>query len=267
MTTDLSLDAVDLSTAVPEAVVVQVTRPLVGKRRDVFADVPGKAGSWHYPEEPGDRMISAKIHLLADSFAERRDAVNRLAAWCDLGRRAQLIVDDEPDRYHDAILDNEPDPNEWLTAADDITLRFRATPYALAVTPSTETLAISGAGTDSGSFVIDDEVYGEPVIEVTPTDGTLTGFTITIGSDSLSYGGPTVLSGDTVTISSISDTVTAGLSTDTMLTGAYIAASLTMGQITGTFPLLTPGTNAWEFSWTGTATAVTVEISWRRRFR
>lgn len=263
---DLTLGGVALSTAVPAAYVLKVTRPLVGKRRDQFVDVPGRAGAWTFPEQPGDRVISVELDLQADTYEDRRAAVTALADWADLGARAALIIDDEPDRYHEAILDNDPDPDEWLTAAT-ITLAFRVGPFALGDTIPTETLAVSGAGSDSGDFTIADTIYAEPVIEITPTDGTITGFTLTINASALSYTGPTITSGNTLTINSISDTVTAGISGDTMLTGAYNPAALAMGFVSGEFPLLEPGENAWAITWDGTATAVTVEISWRRRFR
>lgn len=267
MTTDLTLNGVALSTAVPAAKVLDVRRPLVGARRDRFVDVPGKPGSWTFPEQPGDRVIEFVVDVQADSFADRRAALTALADWCDLGAVAPLIIDDEPDRYHEAILDDQADPREWLVSAEIPRLSFRVGPYALASDASQEVLAVSGAGSDSGSFSIPDEIDAEPVIEITPTNGTITGFGFTLGADELDYTGPTVTSGNTVTINTISDTVTSGLSGDTMLTGAYNPAALVMALVGGVFPLLEPGENTWGMTWDGTATAITVEISWRRRYR
>lgn len=263
---DLTLAGVALSSAVPEALVVKPTRPLVGRRRDVFIDIPGKAGAWTFPEQPGDRTLEFDIDIQAASFEERRAAVVALADWCDLGARAALIVSDEPDRYHEVILDNDPNPDEWLVAGT-ITLEFRAGPYSLSTVISSETLAVAGAGSDTDTFTIPDTIWAEPVIEVTPTNGTITGFTITINGVALSYTGPTITSGNTVTINTISDTVTSGASGDTMLTGAYNPGALLMGLVSGEFPILDPGENTWALTWDGTATTVTVEITWRRRYR
>lgn len=263
---DLTLDAVALSTAVPGALVIVPTRPLVGGRRDVFVDVPGKAGSWKFTEEPGDRTLRFEVDILGADFPDRRDAVTALADWCDLGAVAQLIIDDQPDRFHNALLENDPDPDEWLRAAT-VRLDFRCDPYAYATALSTETIAATGAGSDSDSFTIPDTIDAEPVVEITPTNGTITGFTFILNGDQLAYGGPTIPDDSTVTVSSISDTVTTGVSGDTMLTGAYNPANLVMGLISGGFGLLIPGVNTWALNWTGTATAVTIEITWRRRFR
>lgn len=266
MTTDLTLDGVALSTAVPGALVVKPVRPLVGRRRTEFVDVPGRAGSWKFPEEPGDRVLEFEIDILGDTFEDRREQTRALADWCDIGAAANLIISDEPDRYHVAILDNDPDPDEWLLRSE-ATLRFRADPYALATTPSTEEIAVAGAGTDSGSFEIPDLIFAEPVIEITPTNGTITSFTLTIAGVAITYTAPTIASGNTLTINTISDTITTGISGDTMLTGAYTAANLVMGFVTGTFPLLVPGENTWVLTWEGTATAITVDVTWRERYR
>lgn len=266
MTTDLTLDGVALSTAVPGALVVKPVRALVGKRRDEFVSVPGRAGSWKFPEEPGDRSLEFVLDLLGDSFDDRRAQVRALAGWADLGRVANLVISDEPDRYHAAILDNDPDPDEWLRRAEAM-LRFRCDPYALALTPSTEELAVTGAGTDSGTFSIPDSISAEPVIELTPTNGTVTSFTLTIDGVAITYTAPTIASGNTVTINTISDTITTGISGDTMLTGAYNPANLVMGFVSGVFPLLVPGDNTWVLTWSGTATAITVDLTWRERFR
>jgi predicted phage tail component-like protein len=265
-TTDLTLDGVALSTAVPGGLVVRPIRPLVGERRHEFVTVPGRAGTWKFPEEPGDRVLEFEIDILGDTFEDRRAQVRALADWCDLGRTANLIISDEPDRYHVAILDNDADPDEWLVRAQPV-LRFRCDPYALATTLSTEEVAVAGAGVDSGTFSVPDDIAGEPIFEITPNDGTITGFTLTVNEDALSYAGPTIASGNTVTVSTISDTVTIGTNGDTMLTGAYDAGNVAMALVSGSFPLLVPGNNDWSISWTGTATDITIDVTWRERFR
>lgn len=265
-TTDLTLGGVALSTAVPEAIVLRPSRPLAGRRRHEYVEIPGKAGSWKFTEAPGDRRLDFELHIEAASFAARRAAVVALADWCDLGSVAPLIVADEPDVYHSVLFDGDPTPSEWLNQAA-IVLSFIADPYTLAAASSTETLAVTGAGSDSDSFTISDQIEAEPVIEITPNDGTLETFTLTIAGRSLVYAGPSIGSGNTITINSISDTVTTGVSGDTMLTGAYNPASLVMGLISGEFPILVPGLNTWSISWTGSATDITVAIEWRRRYR
>lgn len=267
-TTDLSLAGVALSTAVPEALVLVVERSLVGKRRHEHVDVPGRAGSWIFPEEPGDRTLSVTLDLKADSFDERRDAVRRLADWADLGAVAALIVSDEPDRYHEAILDDDTDPKEWLVRAE-LELRFRVGPYALANDP-TELEIVVTAGEYNGTFDMPGDVDGEPVIEVDPDgNGSIGSFGIDMNGDHLSVFGTTdelFPANEIVTVSSISDTVIIGPSGDELLTGAFDPAE-TMVEARGRFPMLVPGVNTIDFDSESTADPLILRIIWRRRFR
>lgn len=264
--TDLNLNGVALSTAVPEALVLKVARQLAGARRNVFVDVPGRAGSWAFIEQPGDRTLVATLDISADSFATRRAAIRALAYWADVGAVSRLIIDDEPDRFHEALLDASVDPAEWLTSVEQLEVPFRVGPYALAVDLSIETLSISGGSPASGSFTVPDLVEGLPVVEIRPTDGTMTELTWTLNGTALTFGA-TLLDEETVTISSISDTVTLGVSGDVDLTGAFVPASVAMGSVSGDFGRIVEGVNAWSLQWTGTATTATVTVTWRERFR
>ena len=262
-----SLNGVELADAVPAALVVSVARQLAGERRHVFVDVPGRSGSYLFPEQPGDRSLRLELDLQASTFDERRAAVRDLAGWADLTGSARLILSDEPDRYHDAILDDRPELLEQLVYAAS-SIVFRVGPYALAITPTTVALAVSGAGSDSGTFTGTETggVDAFPVVEITPNDGTLTSFAWTLNGTELSYGS-TVAMGDTITVSSISDTVTLGASGDTDLTGAFVAGLVAMATVSGDFGRVLPDSNDWAFEWTGTATDITIEVTWRERFR
>jgi len=259
-----SLNGVELTDLAPSALIVDIARQLVGQRRSVFVEMPGRAGSWKFPEKPGDRRVSIELSLSAASFAERRAEVRAVAAWCDLDGPARLILSDEPDRYHDALLEDGAVFEQLAHGSGSLT--FRVGPYALAITPSSTEITATGSGSDSGSFTGADELDALPVVEITPTDGTLTGFEFTLNGDAISYG-DTIAAGDTVTISSISDTVTLGASGDTDLTGAFVAGLVAMGTVSGEFGRVIPEANDWALNWTGTATEITIAITWRDRYR
>ncbi len=263
--TTASLNGVQLEDSVPEALVLQVLRPLAGTRRHVAVDAPGRAGSWIFPEEPGDRIIAIMVDLQADGFDTRRAAVRNLAEWADVGTMTRLVIDDEPDRYHDAILDDAPEISEWLTYAEPIRLAFRCNPYALALVPTVETFTASGSP-DSGTFTATDDLDAFPVVEITPTDGTIATLTWTLNGDAISFA-ETIADDATVTISSISDTVTEGESGDVELSGAFNPAAVAMSTVSGSFGRIVGGSNSWALEWTGTATQVSVSITWRERFR
>ena len=265
MTTDVTLNGTALSSAVPSAKVLGVTRELLGRRRFNRIDIPGRAGSWHYDEEPGDRELVVGLDIQADTFAARRAAVRALAYWCDVGAVSRLIVDDETDRYHDAIVANG-DSSEWLNNAT-IDLRFLVGPYALAIASTSTSISAAG-GTGSGSFAVGDEVTAEPVIELTPAGGTLTGFTLTINGYALTWAGPDVIAAtESLTVNAISSTVTLGANDDVDLTGAYDVLALSMSDVSGEFPLILEGTASWSLEYTGTATSVAASVEWRERFR
>lgn len=261
---DATLNTLDLSDVVPQAVIVSVRRGLVGKRRHSSIDIPGRAGSWTFDEQPGDRAVELEIDLQGVSFEDRREAVRELAYWADVGTTSRLILSDEPDRFHDALLDDAPNPEEWLLRGG-CSLRFLVGPYALMLAVSTEAIT-ANSNPDSGSFAVADRVTAEPVIEITPAGGGLTGFTLTVNGYGLTWAG-VLGSGATLTISSISDTVTVGANDDVDLTGTFDVADLDMADVSGEFPLILEGTNTWAITWTGAATSVAVDFTWRERTR
>lgn len=268
--TTASFDGVDLVTVVPDVIVMSVKRQAVGERRHTAVAIAGRAGSWKFPEEPGDLEIILTLHIGSDAFADRRAACRAIAAWATTAEPAALIIDDEPDRYYLALLDKAPTPEEWLVDAD-VDLRFTADPYARSTTESEETIAAAGSP-DSGTFDIDDEVAADPEITITPTNGTITSFTLTINGATVSWqvpaAGPrTILNNTDIVVSSISDTVTIGASVDMELTGMFDPDDVDMATVSipNNFPELVPGTNDWSLTWTGTATTVTITIAWRKR--
>lgn len=263
-TVDLTLNGVPLSSAVPEALVLDVSRPLVGKRRHTTVDIPGRAGSWRFNEEPGDRTIEITLDLEAETFAARRDAVRRLAYWADVGDTANLYISDEPDRFHEALLDSDDAVLERLCYGET-TIEFLVGPYALATGLSTETIT-ANSNPDSDTFDIPDAVTAEPVVEITPAGGGLTGFTLTVNGYAITWAG-TLNSGETLTISSLSDTVTTGENEDVNLTGTFDEDDVDMADVSGEFPLLFEGTQSWSILWTGAATSVGVVFTWRERSR
>ena len=267
-TTTATLDGIPLATAVPDALILRVRRSLTGRVRTDTIDVPRRAGSWRFPESPGDARVTIELDITADTFTERRAACRALAEWIApaLDGEVQLILDDEPDRFYTVMLDSAADPDEWLVAAS-VTLDFTADPYTYSTTISTETVNASGTP-DSGTFNLAIDYPAEPVIEITPTNGTLSSFVLTVNGETIEWTGDTLASGETITISSISDTVSVGENVDVNLTGAFDPVDAEQGiagvSATG-FPELVPGINEWAISWTGTATTVDVVFTYRAR--
>jgi len=264
---DVTLGGIDLSDACPEAVVTRVSRALLAQTRDEFMDVPGRAGSWVFPEAPGDQIITLNVSVLVDDQAERRAAMRALGDWCRTpDGPVALVLDDEPENVWFGVLEAGP-PAEDDEYVGVTTISFRVGPFAFAGTPSVEELSLTGGSPKSGTFTIPDVLTAQPVIEITPTNGNISSLLFVLNGESMAWANPVVLaSGSTLTISSLSDTITLGVNTDTELTGAFNPALVSMqSAFVSAFAELIPGTNAWSMSWVGTATTATVKLTWRER--
>lgn len=267
MKTTFTFDGVDSST-IPELLVTRVRRPLVAARRDEFIEVPGREGFWLFEEKAGARTITIELDVQADSFAERRAAVIALADLLDApSGLSQLVVSDEPDRFHRCRLASAPDPDEWLNYAT-IAVDLIADPYSYATAISVETYTAASATVHA--FAVPDKVYGIPVIEVTANGGTLTGFTLAMNGDTFTYGlgGTGLTAGQTVTIDTLAYVLTRGASGDPDLDGTFDPALLDMATVSGDFPYIAAGANTITATKLGgSAATLTVSVRWRRRAR
>lgn len=264
--TTFTFDGVS-STTIPELEVLRVRRPLVAGRRDDFVSVPGREGFWLFTERPGSRMISLELHVLGDTFADRRAAVIAVADLLDAPEGlARLVVDDEPDRFHLCRLGSNPDPEEWLSSGR-FSVDMIAEPFAQAITPSVESLTLTSA--TPATFTIPDKVYGIPEIELTATGGTVTAFTLEVNGLALTYAAPSLglTAGQILTVSTVGYTVTRGASIDPDLVGTFDPDDLDMGGVSGDFGYLVPGLNTVEVTRTGTAGTIAATIRWRERSR
>jgi predicted phage tail component-like protein len=260
----VTLGGTAVGSAVPEFRLVGVNRGVLAERRDVFMEMPGRAGSWVFTESPGDREIVLSGWVMADGTAAKRTALTGLAKWADTPSQQQMIFGDEPDRYYLVLLTSSR--VDESTRYAEVELEFRTDPYAYATSATVETDTLT-TNPDTDSITVAGDLGVCPVIELTPAGGTLTSFTFTVGSTSISWSGGTIIAGDSITINSISSTVTLGVNGDTMLTGAFDPNQLSMATVSGSFPCLNAGANSYTLSWTGTATSVAVEWTYRRRYR
>jgi predicted phage tail component-like protein len=255
------------STTIPEIEVLRVRRPLVARRRDDYVEVSGRPGFWLFEEEPGARRITLELQILGDSFEARRAAVIALADLLDQPGISKLVVDDEPDRFHRCRLASDPDPEEWLSHTGAFSVDLVAQPYSEAETISDETFTITSS--TPATFEAPDKVEGLPIVTVRANGGTITGFSLTVNGETLTYG-DTLSAGQTVTISTLAYVVTDGApsSIADALEGIFNPAALDMASVSGDFPYVVPGTNSVALVRAGgSSTSATVEISWRRRSR
>lgn len=225
------------ATAVPELVVQTNDRSLVGDVRDEYVDVPGFAGSVLFAEADGDRELAMECTIVAADQTARRVAVRALAKWARKTSRRRLIIDTEPDRYWDAKLADPAQVTERATRGQ-FTLSWRTGPYALSIATTDATSASAASGAPIAVDVSGSDVEVEPVIEITATSPSPTGFTVTIGGTVLTYGSDTAAAKE-LTVSCVTQTVVDGLWADTeFATGAFNGASLDMADVSGAFGVL-----------------------------
>jgi predicted phage tail component-like protein len=240
---------------------------MMGAVRGVRTSVPGRDGAYYFEERRGLRSIEADCIVVTDDPANRRADVVKVADWLDVRGEARLSFSDQTDRFWLATLASEPDPDEWrLTGRFQI--NWDVQPYAFSTAISTHVTTASGAasGSDQDSFVIPDTIDAYPEVSFVPSGGLITSLRFVLNNDEITWNG-LLANNNTLVISSISDTITKGLSTDLELTGAYDQNALSMEDADGVFGLLVPGTNTWLVDWSGPATAITITFKWRRRYR
>lgn len=253
------------SDTIPELVIGQVTRSLIGSLRQSFLDIAGRDGSWVFPDKRGRRTITAECFVMAPDISSRRDVVTSVANWLDVEIQSKLAISDEPGVYYEAVLGEAPDVTEWREAGT-FTLTWLVNPYSLDDSVDYSSVTLTPSGTHAWSPGLTVDVY--PVIEITPTDGTIDGFTLTVDGNTLEYGGA-IADDATVTINSVASIVLAGLNTDVELTGAYDTLAVSMADVSGKFPILKAdsGSSLTFTSLGGTATSVDIVISYRKRYR
>jgi phage-related protein len=254
----------DDSSDVPELICIKTDRNLFGKVRDEAVEMAGSVdGDWVFSNTRGNRPIMCQM-VVVDAPATRRFSVGDAAIWLDKQGYQTLFFSDQTDRYWEAFLRQAPPVSEWKQRGD-FTIEWSAKPYAFSIDVSEQCITATPSP-DSGTFNVPSEVDGIcPVIEITPLDGPITGYTLGMNDFELVVESP-VSQGATQTISSCSYTITGGQNAEAELNGAYSPDPLWSVDASGEFPLLVAGTNSWALAWTGSATIVRICIYWRGRF-
>ena len=251
--TTATLGGVD-SSSIADLVITGVRRQVTPAVRDVYLEVPGRAGAWHFPERGGDRELELGLLLASSSFAGRRTAARAVGRWlwpaADLAPRRQLIVSDEPDRYDLVALADAVDVDELLETGQG-SATFRTGPFSYSTTQDTADLTL----TPSSSLDTFDIAAGADLANELPFRVTLTpqlaigGFILTVNEVELTYGNA-VAGGEVVTVD-----------TDTL--SVLLQGQPALTSVTGAFATLAAGTNTVELS---ADQAVDLSFTWRRRY-
>lgn len=225
---------------------MQVHRP-TGESRDQALYVPGRIDPIRVAQPRGPVRIVLQLHIRTTDHDTLRDALRALyAGLIAQSGPAQLVIDDEPDRYWWATLAEPIDPEEIAgSTADTFDVVFDADPYAYDTT-----IESNGEGTFDADFVVPQPC----VVEVA---GTLSDVTITLNGQEWHWEG----SAAGLTVSSITGTWLEGTNPDTDLVGYLPPGWENEGlpDVDSIFPMLQPGSNTFA------VTGGTGTVYWRRR--
>ena len=247
--------------------VLEVVRPMGPAPRDVRLDVPGRAGSWLYVEEPGDVELVARFAYVGTDFADRRTVIGNLAAWLYApDAAARIIVDDEPDRFWRGRVAEAPTPRELLLLAE-FDVRWIVEPFAMSTTVSHLSTTSSTAGSfGPATFTGGGHVKTPPSIQISASSAGISGgFVLAVNGTELVYSadlGPL----ESVTVSTVTGLVVAGAGVDTELTGAVDLNALDMRLVSGDFGDIVAGDNTVTVTPADSSVGNTITIDYRRRF-
>jgi predicted phage tail component-like protein len=263
--TTFSIDGVGIAT-VADVDVLDVVRPFLPAPRDVRIDVPGRAGSLVYDEEPGDRELAVRCAYVASDLADRRSTIQDLAVFLYGTATQKIIVSDEPDRYWRGRLSVGPTPREILVLAE-FALVWIVEPFALGVSVSTVTKTQTVAGAfGPASFTGGGDVKTPPSIKVTAgASGMVGGFVLNVNGTLLTYAS-NLAAFEPVTVSTVSSLVLSSLGVDADLTGAFDPDDVAMRDVSGDFGDIEPGSNLITITPAGSSNGASVSIDYRKRF-
>src|SRR5262249_1648853 len=142
---------------------------------------------------------------------------------------------------------------------------FAVDPYSYDLNASSVLYTKGNEEDWSDSFDLISATY--PIIEITNRSGhTVTGFTFTMNGSSINVVAP-MADDATITINSVGMGVLVGANNDTMITGVYEPTDLLMSGVTGTFPVLEPGSNDMNIAADPVGGSFDIRITYRKRYR
>ena len=110
-----------------------IKRPLLPQAKVKRVELAGASGAYDFPNtEYGLRELEMRITYKGTSFAELRSRARSIAAWLSTDDFAELIINDELDKYYLARVTDELDLST-LQEAGECTIKFDCQPFAYSV--------------------------------------------------------------------------------------------------------------------------------------
>lgn len=246
-------------------IIGQINRGLIGRPRTTLMEIAGKSGAYVFPQKRGTRIITAEVSISTAAGDDHDDAVEAFADWLDVENEAKLKIGSS-DRYYLGVVRDAPEPEEWR-GLSQFQVAWECQPYAYADNVSEEIWTASSGTNHVWDAGITIPV--QPVVLIKPTNGTLTGFTLSGNGYTLTVTFVNVASNNYVNVNCIIPAVLYGPNDDVNLTGAFDPADLAMAGTSGDFPWLIPGASN-QLTFTkqgGTATSFEITTQYRKIYR
>ncbi len=220
--------------------ILDITHETLPVILDQHVTIPGRHGSYLFPQAYGDRMVTVTAMINEHTFADARDKLFDISSWLHSTVKAPLYTSDTGGKYYMAKV---------LSAS-----KFERT---------------DGLGTFSVVFICEPFLYGDDISEIYTMDsGAMQGVyntgtaeaspqitviaaygeiqtpAITINETTIVYNG-TISTNGQVDLMSGTWSAYRGMDRDIMTTGAYDASEdSVLSMVAGEFPVLSPGPNS-----------------------
>jgi predicted phage tail component-like protein len=113
-------------------IVNSVDRTVLPAPNDTYLQIPNRDGSYLFNRGLLDRIIKVDCSVFTKRLTDLRSVVRQISAWLFSQQRAQLIFDDEPDKYYMAKYKDAIGLSQIVTAGK-FSLIFCCEPYAYSI--------------------------------------------------------------------------------------------------------------------------------------
>ena len=230
--------------------------------RNSFIQIPGKAGVADFGSDSAERVVTVKCNIYPQhSIAGLVAKLDAVAGWLDPTNGLQrLVLDDVPDRYFMARLQDAVDCERLIRSAGSFELKFVCPdPHGYAITDETFTLANTGSHmvTRAKGNTTSQPEYR---LKATIPAGTGNAIVISTNGQQLAIGGPLASAETLVIDSELMTAKVVDANGATLRNGLPLLTELN-------FPTLRTGNNTINIAATGSASFTQLLVQAKSRWR
>lgn len=225
--------------------VKEVSRPLLPEIRDHYEMVPGRHGSYVFPQPYGDRPVSVTFTFKYKTVSERTGELRNIAEWLHSNKQEILMFEDEPDVFYLAKIDAQPDP-DIMAMLGTFTISFKCKSFKY----SRETFekVIQTTNNKAYGIVSAGTIETYPTVVIGAKYGDLKRPKITINDQTALYDS-VLTNGSSIELNTEDFQASKSMERDIITTGGYDRSEDSVfNKIEGDFGIFKPGANTVVFS-------------------